>query len=188
MLLSCVRSALSLSLIASLALADTTCTTSTITIHAWPLSSATASPLAKVAEVACPSEPKTYSISSWTPPPSSSESDLVRVGHYTNGATSSDAQLENWDGVLVNAASFAAGWHKTLTLILDGEGKLSHVGFGRSGRKASEGQTGSAAEEVSVVARHPTPGASPVLNKPVVLDESGKVKVEVKDERSFLQK
>lgn len=184
MMFSRLPSALCLSLFAALTAAEASCVTKTITIQAWPLSSSKPTPLAKVLETSCPSSPRTYSLSDYTPPPHESpEYKHVRVGHFIGSQSTSAETLDNWDGILTSSTSFTPGWRKTLTLLTDSDGNFAHASFGATQRKLQPGE-----EEVTVEVRHPSPGTRPVLNKPVVLDETGKVKVEEKDERSFLQK
>lgn len=176
-----VSSTISLLLLCSVSVAQSSCTTSTVTLHAWPLSSPKPAPLASLQRTACGSEPPKFSLSSWTPPPhQSSEYDLVRVGHYDSAIGDID---KSWDGILTSASSLAPGRKKVLTLHTDSTGKIAHVGLGASSVNLSAGQ-----EEVEIQVKQVEPGPKPFLNKPVVLDETGKLKTEQKDERTFIQK
>ncbi|KAF2097288.1 hypothetical protein NA57DRAFT_77542 [Rhizodiscina lignyota] len=181
-MLSFLPSALCLAVLTHLAAAaDSTCTTSTVTIHAWSVQIATPTPLAKISQTTCGSEPPKYSLSSWIQPTEEyKDHDLVRIGHYDTSV--SDVE-KSWDGIVTSAASLAPGTRKVLTLHTDLNGKILHLGFRASTAKPSEGQ-----DEVEIQVKQIQPGPKPLLNRPVVLDDTGKVKTDEKDEKTFIQK
>ncbi|EOD47452.1 hypothetical protein UCRNP2_5802 [Neofusicoccum parvum UCRNP2] len=161
--------ALSLLLLVTTALAD-----KTLNIHAWPLGAAAPQHLAQLSYNAANAS---ASVVSWKPPsPASSDPDaLVRVG----------LQKPEWTGILTSAAALGPEYKKTLVLHADRDGAVYGVGLGAEPRG-----DGAAAEEdvVDVRVERKQAGPAPVLNKPVVLDESGKVAGQEEPEKTFLQK
>lgn len=169
--------------LASIAAAADSCTNSRTTLHYWRLSASSAEPFVQIHQTVCPSKPTEYSLELWKPEKLQElESDeIVRVGRFLPGGTK---ELSNWDGTITSAGTFKAGVKKVLTVYLDNEGKISHGAFAPS----SQPPKGDGKDEVEIVVKSMEPEPKPVLNRPVVLDETGKVKTEQKDERTFLQK
>jgi hypothetical protein len=154
------------------------------TIHAWPVSQPESFPLAQVHHLACPGQPAEYSIAVWTPQKLQSlpDGELVRVGRYLSGGA---PDIDNWDGTVTRSETFKSGGNKVLTVWTDTEGKVVRSSVAR---RASDGQTAGSKDDVQILVKQVEAGPKVQLNKPIVLDESGKVKKEEKDERTFLQK
>ncbi|KAB8339151.1 hypothetical protein FH972_022087 [Carpinus fangiana] len=163
-----------------------------ITIYSWPLS---ASKPGQLAQVSYDSTALTSTISKYTPPTGSyTPEERIRVGFY-------DPQDGKWAGVVTSAASFDPTLQQKLSIQVDDQGEMYHISFGAVQKtKATEqvakgsGKNGSAKREakattkpliVELVKADSAP--RPVLNKPVVLDPTGKVAGKV-EEKSFLQK
>lgn len=161
------------------------------TIHAWPLSAQAPFPLAQVNHLACSGQPHNYSLERWSPQALQSlpADELVRVGRYMPAGPTT---IDNWDGSVTTAATFRPGRAKTLMLWADdddgGRPGRASVSVGASSSALRPEGAEDPKDEVEVVVRHVRPGPKPHLNRPVVLDETGKVKREEKDERTFLQK
>lgn len=112
-------------------------------------------------------------LASYTPPTGSYASDhLLRVGL-------SDPKTGSWRGIVTSAASFSDQYHKKIVVHVDEQGEPYHVGF--STRAKGSG------DEVQVEIVKRSPGAKPVLNKPIVLNAEGKLEGK-EPEKSFLQK
>ncbi|KAF2144956.1 uncharacterized protein K452DRAFT_193952, partial [Aplosporella prunicola CBS 121167] len=90
-----------------------------------------------------------------------------------------------WTGILTSARALGAEFKKTLVLHADREGRVYGVGFGAEARVDGPA---AADDVVDVRVEKVRAGPAPVLNKPVVLDEAGKVKGQQVEEKSFLQK
>lgn len=174
--ISWLISALLLTLSSTLAAADTT--RSTVTVYAWPLSTPSPTSFATIVLEASQTAPIAEVKSVRLPSISPSKDELVRVGLY-------DSATKQWTGTATAASSFAQGLGRKLTLHVDDNGEVYHAALsaytlpGKSKKKD--------VLDVEVVPK--TPGAQPILNKPVALNADGKVpQPEQKDERSFLQK
>jgi hypothetical protein len=151
---------------------------STLTLYAWPLDAASPSPLASI--VLSHSQTTTNlvaSVRSFTPPPLPQADDgLIRIGLL-------DPSTNAWSGVATSAKSLAADVKKKISLHMDKNGNVYHVGFSASAKAAGE-KADVVVEVVSMAA-----GPEPLLNKPVVLNAEGKVDTpNPEDNKSFLQK
>ncbi|KAI9820329.1 MAG: hypothetical protein M1827_005951 [Pycnora praestabilis] len=156
----------------------------TTTVYYWPLASP--SPLA-LAQVKYNAETLETGIAAYpslpyvkSPPPN----DLVRIGLY-------DSSTKVWRGSVTAAESFKEGYQGLITLHLDNEGGVRHVGY-RASRKPRDGPVekgkGSGKEQVlKVEVMKPVPGPQPHLNRPVVLSPDGKVP-EKEVEKTLFQK
>ncbi|KAI9811702.1 MAG: hypothetical protein M1832_000699 [Thelocarpon impressellum] len=165
------------SLLTSRASAEQTVPRSAI-VYAWPLSAPSPTPLLAVTydPERLTASASDYSPPSPWPPASSPSDDLMRVGLY-------DASAKKWTGVLTSSASFSPTAAKTLTLHLDAGGAVQHVGFHAS--EPSRGERDDERPRVLLV--KPSPGPSPHVNRPVLVDADGKAP-EKPEERSLLQK
>ncbi|KAK7512555.1 uncharacterized protein IWZ02DRAFT_408842 [Phyllosticta citriasiana] len=163
-------------LLSTFAWADssTAADTTTLTVFAWPLGEGKAQPqpLAKLSYHAANAS---AALLSWTPPTSPSDlSSLVRIGLSSDSSSSS---------ILTSAAALTPYYKKTLVLHAAPTGDVVFtVGLGAVPR------TNEADEEVDVRVERVKKGPAPVLNKPVVLDESGKVAGQEEPQKTFLQK
>jgi hypothetical protein len=149
-----------------------------VTVYAWPLSAPSPTSFATIVLEASQTPPIAEVKSVKLPSISSSKDDIVRVGLY-------DSATKQWTGTATAASSFAQGLGRKLTLHVDDNGEVYHAALsaytlpGKSKKKD--------VLDVEVVRK--TPGAEPILNRPVVLNADGKVpQPEQTDERSFLQK
>ena len=151
---------------------------STVTIYAWPISAPSPTSFATVVLSASQTTPIAEVKSLKLPSVSASKDEFVRIGLY-------DATSKQWTGTATAASSFAQGLGRKLTLHIDDNGEVYQASLGAytlpgKGKKAD-------VFEVEVVSK--TPGALPILNRPIMLNADGKVaQPEQKDERSFLQK
>jgi hypothetical protein len=151
---------------------------STVTLYAWPLDAASPSPLASIllSHTQTSTDLAAF-VKSFTPPPlSQSKDDIVRIGllHPSTNA---------WSGVATSAKSLAADVKKKISLHMDKDGNIYHVGFSASAKTTGE------KEDVIVELVPMAAGPEPLLNKPVILNAEGKVdKPNPEDNKSFLQK
>ncbi|KAH7045819.1 hypothetical protein B0J12DRAFT_141963 [Macrophomina phaseolina] len=159
-----------LALLLTAALAD-----KTINIHAWPLGASAPQHLAQVSYETTTSN---ASVVSWKPPAFSTPDALVRVG----------LQKPDWTGILTSGAALGSDYKKTLILHADAQGAVYSVGFGAEPREETTRNTAENDDVVEVRVEKAQPGPAPVLNKPVVLDESGKLAGQGEPEKTFLQK
>ncbi|KAI9843500.1 MAG: hypothetical protein M1838_002601 [Thelocarpon superellum] len=174
----------------------------TATLYAWPLSAATPSPFLTVRY-----DPRTHesALSNYSPPPlplpplpaaepnepthdsaqvsldDIATPQLTRVGLYSPAT-------KKWSGVATDATAFAPGELRTVTLHLDEAGEAWRVGFEASLSTEPAAQ-GKKDERAPVVVRlaTPTPGPTPHVNKPVLVDAEGRQPF-VEPERSLFQK
>ncbi|KAK8169680.1 hypothetical protein IWX90DRAFT_187319 [Phyllosticta citrichinensis] len=151
-----------------------TADTATLTVFAWPLGEGKAQPQ-PLAKISYDAANASAALLSWSPPTSPSDlSTLVRIGLSSDSSSSS---------ILTSAAALTPYYKKTLVLHAAPNGDdVFTVGLGAVPR------TNEADEEVDVRVDHVKKGPAPVLNKPVVLDESGKVAGQEVPEKTFLQK
>jgi len=142
-----------------------------VTVYSWPLNSANSQQLAKISY-----NPVTLTttINEYSPPGKSQEAEeLVRVG-LRDGTS-------DWHGVVTSAESFDGKYQQKLSLHIDEEGEVWHVGISTqlkpvpSKAKGQVQQTSQDIPQIVVEIVMPTPGASPLLNKPVVLNADGKI-------------
>lgn len=159
---------LALLLLATTALAD-----KTLNIHAWPLGAPAPHHLAQLTY-----DPTTFNATlvSWKAPSTFDDNDssLIRIG----------LQKPTWTGILTSTAALGPRYKKTLVLHADRDGGVYGVGLGAEAREEeAEGD-----DIVDVRVERIQAGPAPVLNKPVVLDESGKVAGQQEPEKTFLQK
>ncbi|KAK7534122.1 uncharacterized protein J3D65DRAFT_660509 [Phyllosticta citribraziliensis] len=153
--------------------ASSTADAATLTVFAWPLGEGKAQPQ-PLAKVSYDAANASAALLSWSPPTSPSDlSTLVRIGLSSDSSSS----------ILTSAAALTPYYKKTLVLHAAPNGDdIFTVGLGAVPR------TNEADEEVDVRVEHVKKGPAPVLNKPVVLDESGKVAGQEVPEKTFLQK
>ncbi|KAF2086662.1 hypothetical protein K490DRAFT_66444 [Saccharata proteae CBS 121410] len=164
-----------LALLSLLALALAAPDTQTITIHQWPASAPASArePLARVTYNPLNSTASLlFYYSPSRPGPASS---LVRIG-LKNPTPNTD-----WAGIATSAATLSSQYKKTLVLHADRAGNVFNVGLGATVRREGE-------NEVEVVVEKVKAGPKPVLNRPVVLDENGKLADAKEPEKTFLQK
>jgi len=155
----------------------------TAVIFAWPLSAPSSHPLAKIT-YSYPS--LNASVSTYTPPTLAQDEQFVRVGlHRTSVSGSND-----WSGMSVPAEAFDAQREKKLQLLVDNEGEPIHIGLTSLPSQGQLAQSGSAkdANQIQVEVTQPVPGPQPVLNKPVVVTQDGKIEDGKEPEKSFFQK
>lgn len=151
--------------------------TVTVYVHSLPaVQDAKSAPLPSpipLAQIDYDASTSTGSLVSYTPPTGSYTPDhLLRIGL-------SDPKTESWRGVVASAASFAEQYKKKFVIHVDDRGVPYHVGFGTSSRgKGPE-------VEIEVVKR--SIGPQPALNKPIVLNDQGKLDT-AEPEKSFIQK
>ncbi|KAK5200745.1 hypothetical protein LTR16_005046 [Cryomyces antarcticus] len=174
---------LSLLFTSLLAQSTSTPTTHTLQISAWPLTAASSTPLARIS-YSYPS--LNASIDSWTPPSpptaksktgrsGAGDTDLIRIGFH-------DPVKQHWRGVVTSAASFEPQFQRRVSLHVDGNGVVFHVGVAAWRAAGGDGKQEPEVEVVPV-----RRGPEPVLDKPVVVSEDGKVEGAVA-EKTFLQK
>ncbi|KAF2997555.1 hypothetical protein E8E13_000669 [Curvularia kusanoi] len=150
---------------------------STVTLYVSPLpaseGTAVVPSAVPIAHVDYDADQSVGTIASYTPPTGSySEDQLLRVGL-------TDPKTGTWRGIVTSAANFADQYHKKFVVHVDEKGEPYHVGFGTSAKGTGK------EVEVEIVKR--SPGAKPVLNKPIVLNAEGKLE-EKEPEKTFLQK
>lgn len=150
----------------------------TTNIFAWPLTNPQPTTLAKITH-----NTTHATVNAYTPPKLSPSDSLVRIGFHPN-----PADKTSWTGVATSASNFADdNRQKVLSLHLNHAGVVSHVSFktgkGRSPAQGGKSKDGGLVVEVVRIAA----GPQPVLNKPVVLRDDGKVEGE-EGEKSFFQK
>ncbi|KKY14302.1 hypothetical protein UCDDS831_g08287 [Diplodia seriata] len=160
----------------------------TLNIHVWPLDASAPQHLAQLSYNAANAS---AAVVSWKAPSG---------GVFTAGGNGNDPnalvriglQKPDWTGILTSAAALGPEYKKTLVLHADAQGVVYGVGFGAEPRVVSEAtEKKDAAESVDVVevkVEKVQAGPAPFLNKPVVLDEKGKVAGQEEPEKTFLQK
>lgn len=156
-----------------------------VAIQVWPLESTQPQQLAQVTY-----NPSTLTstVSALSPPQGPYQSEnLVRVGLY-------DSKTSDWRGIVTSAASFDTKYQQKISLHLDDDGSVWHVGFSAYPKPKSIVQNANMkidtitdASQVVVEIIKPSAGPTPVLNKPVVLTAEGKVQ-EKEPEKGMLQK
>jgi hypothetical protein len=112
-----------ISLLASLVAAASDQFPATVTIYAWPLSAPSPTSFATVS-IDSHSTAKIESVTF----PAADRDEIVRVGLY-------DPQSKRWTGVAASSSAFAEDVRKKLTLHLDEDGQVFHVGYGAAPRK-----------------------------------------------------
>jgi hypothetical protein len=150
--------------------AGTTAPNRKVTVYAWPLSAKSPTALAQISYT----DSSSAHIDSYTAPKAVTADEIVRVGLY-------DKSTKHWTGVATTAQSFEPGRSHKITLHVDAKKDVYHVGF--SATAAQDGAQTDAVVQVLEIAE----GPQPVLNKPVVVSEDGKVP-QKEEEKSFLQK
>lgn len=133
--------------------------------------------LARVIYTTYADNPRVYraNVDKYTPPPGNLPTSLLLKVGWT------DAE-GLWRGITTPAATFGEGYVQQIKLYVDEEGTLYHIGI-----EALGGDRAADKAEVEGVVVKPTPGPQPILNKPVVVDETGKVAGK-EPEKTFLQK
>lgn len=160
-------------LFAAVATAATPQAVSTITVHAWPLSAASPTPFATIA--ISPSQKAIQAKVQSIKQPTISADELVRVGILD------DSNI--WNGVATSAKSFGPDISKKIVLHTDNEGRVAHISF--NAFETAKGEEEGVFVEVMPIQA----GPKPTLNKPVVLNEEGRIATpEAADTKSFLQK
>lgn len=160
-------------LFTAIATAATSQAVSTVTVHAWPLSAPSPYPFATIAISPSPNaiQAKVQSIAQLP----IFKDQLVRVGILDESNV--------WTGVATSAKSFRVDMSKKIILHTDNEGHVAHIGFN------SFENANPADARVFVEVMPIQPGPKPTLNKPIVLNEEGKIATpETADTKSFLQK
>lgn len=160
-------------LLVAIATAATPQAVSTVTIHAWPLSAPSPYPFATIAITPSPTaiQAKIQSI----PQLPIFRDELVRVGIYDESNV--------WTGVATAAKSFRVDMSQKIILHTDDEGHVAHISF-NSFENANPADAAVFVEVMPI-----QPGPRPTLNKPIVLNEEGKIATpETADTKSFLQK
>ncbi|KAK0662295.1 hypothetical protein DIS24_g2005 [Lasiodiplodia hormozganensis] len=173
-LVHCILATLALLLTTALA-AD-----KTLNIHAWPLDAPAPQHLAQISYNAANAS---AAVVSWKAPSISiTDNALLRIG----------LQKPDWTGILTSAAALSPEYKKTLILHADAQGAIYGIGFGAEPRATSEAEKKNGAVEdedvVEVKVEKVQAGPAPFLNKPVVLDEKGKLAGQEEPEKTFLQK
>lgn len=154
----------------------------TADVFAWPLSAAKSQPFAKVS-YSYPSLNAT--VKSYSPLSLPDYHDLVRIGFYHSGDT--------WSGISTSSQSFGPGREKTLRLLVDSKGDVYHIGLTSlpdstlGSQKTRKAPRTEEEDQLLVEVVRQTPGPTPHLNKPVVVNPDGKVD-EQEPEKSFFQK
>ncbi|KAF2660478.1 hypothetical protein K491DRAFT_60552 [Lophiostoma macrostomum CBS 122681] len=148
----------------------------TVYVHSLPAPQDSSSPVPSptpLAHIEYDAGTAIGSLSSYTPPTGSySPEHLLRIGL-------TDKTSGHWRGVLTSAASFEEQYKKKFTIHVDENGEPYHIGLGTSARGAGD--------EVEVEVLKKTAGPQPALNKPIVLNEQGKIATE-EPQKTFLQK
>ncbi|KAI9802920.1 MAG: hypothetical protein M1825_002151 [Sarcosagium campestre] len=152
-----------------------TSATQKFTVQVWPLDAASPSPLLSIVYDAATLSARS---TSYTPPTklldSSSPTQLVRVGYLRN-----PRDQDSWTGVVVSSKAFDKGHARYVELLLGPDDEVLHVGF-QAAVSSDDGAIG-----VKVV--RPSRGPLPELERPLVVDESGRVP-QKEPEKSLLQK
>ena len=151
-----------------------------ISVYVWPMTESKPRVLAEVTYDPHSLSASTKKYHNLSPLPSDY---LVRVGLYNPKTT-------EWSGIVTSGSYFRDSYAKTIVLHLDHEGHPFHVGFGvsaSSGEKPSDGKKPGVDKNLKVTVKPPVQGPQPHLNKPVVLNQDGKVE-EKEPEKSFFQK
>lgn len=159
----------------AIATAATPQVVSTVTIHAWPPSAAAPYPFATIAISPSQNAIQAKVQSVIQLPRFPPQDELVRVGILD--------ESNGWTGVATSAKSFGVDINKKIVLHTDNEGRVAHISFNAFGTPKGED------EAVFVEVMPIQAGPKPTLNKPVVLNEDGKLATaEIPDTKSFLQK
>ncbi|KAI9729756.1 MAG: hypothetical protein M1834_006707 [Cirrosporium novae-zelandiae] len=147
------------------------------TIYVWPLTAATPSVLAEVSYNPITLQSSLIKYNKPNLATSAGEEDLVRVGFYS-------AESNQWIGTATGLHNFDDNnLEKTLALTLNDKGKLLQSSF-----KASvSSNTGRTSNSLRIQLVKPAAAPQPHLNRPVVLNEDGKVS-ETEPEKTFFQK
>jgi hypothetical protein len=148
----------------------------TVYVHSLPAAEDSSSPIPSptpLAHIDYDASTATGSLSSYTPPTGSySPEHLLRIGL-------TDKKSGHWRGVVTSAASFEEQYKKKFTIHVDEKGEPYHIGFGTSARGGGN--------EVEIEVLKKAAGPRPALNKPIVLNQDGKLATE-EPQKSFLQK
>ncbi|TID25374.1 hypothetical protein E2P81_ATG04473 [Venturia nashicola] len=146
---------------------------STVIVHAWPLSAPSPIPYAEIEISPSPTAIQAKVLDIAQLPIFKDE--LVRVGIVDESNT--------WTGVATSAKSFRVDISKKIILHTDNEGHVAHVSF-NSFENSNPADAGVFVEVMPI-----QPGPRPSLNKPIVLNEEGKIATpETADTKTFLQK
>ncbi|KAI9833685.1 MAG: hypothetical protein M1826_006776 [Phylliscum demangeonii] len=162
----------------------------TATVHAWPLSSPSPVPYLEIAYDATSRQTtlsKTHPVSVEVVDRATTDP-LIRVGLW-------EPDARGWKGVVTTASAFQDTWTQTISLHLDDQGEVWHVGFyalptstASPRPPASKRQAaGEMEDRIRVELVRAVPGPTPPVNAPVVLDEHGKTP-EKEVEKTFFQK
>ncbi|WPH02882.1 Hypothetical protein R9X50_00575000 [Acrodontium crateriforme] len=153
---------------------------SSLEVFVWPMSAAKSQTLARVSY-----NSTTATLVSYSAPKLVADDDTVRVGFYQPSGA--------WSGVVTSASNFAAGKDKSLSLLLNAENQVYHVGFQAIDKpvdaKTSKTKKSASKEtdtlHVRIEKTATAPG--PHLNKPVLLKADGTAD-EPEAEKTFFQK
>jgi hypothetical protein len=144
----------------------------TVDIFAWPLGVAKPQSLAQISY-----DQQNAIVKKYTAPLVPAEESIVRIGyHHASGA---------WSGIATAASNFLPDRTRKLRLHVTEGGQLYHVGF--EAAKSGDLGAGAAGQDLQVEVVTVLKGASPVLNKPIVVSEDGQVEGK-EPEKTFLQK
>lgn len=160
-------------LYAAIATAVTPQAASGVIIHVWPLSAPSPIPYAAIEISPSPTaiQAKVQHVAQLP----LFKDNLVRVGIFDESKT--------WTGVATSAKSFRVDISKKIILHTDSEGHVAHISFS-SFENVDPADAGIFVEVMPI-----QPGPRPTLNKPIVLNEEGKIATpETPDTKSFLQK
>ncbi|KAI9786744.1 MAG: hypothetical protein M1816_007815 [Peltula sp. TS41687] len=161
--------------------------THTVTVYTWPLSVPSPTPYLEIKYD--PTTLQTAVTKAYPPFAAGADANddndpLTRVGLW-------DQSSGRWRGVVTALSGFGEESTRTVSLHLDGKGDVWHVGFyaGKPVEDYVVGKTkgSGAAGQVRVELVRATPGPMPVLDEPMVLDESGRLP-EKEVEKSFFQR
>ncbi|KAI9830450.1 MAG: hypothetical protein M1819_005702 [Sarea resinae] len=168
------------------------------TLYYQALSSPSSSPHV-LATIAYDRSTLEASFDTWTPPSkpdsssthstdSAADEELIRLGVSSPDSkiSHSSPDPKTWHSILTSSSvlSTSKSQRGILSLHLDGDGAVWHVGYrAASAHAAPKADDG---DGIKIELVKPMPGPQPWLNKPVVLDAEGKVPEPV-PERSLLQ-
>lgn len=144
-----------------------------VKVFAWPLSSEEPHDLAIISYTS-----SNASIKSYTPPTTSADDSIVRVGYFHDSG--------EWSGIATSASNFVLNKPKTLQLLVRQDGQLYHLAF-KPAEPVSQGKGKSTVDDLTVEVVQITQGPKPALNKPVVVTADGEVEGK-EPEKTFLQK
>ncbi|KAI9885823.1 MAG: hypothetical protein M1823_002402 [Watsoniomyces obsoletus] len=146
----------------------------TSSIHVWPLSASSPSPLVEVSYDPSTSETEVSKIHK--PPVLKASNELVRVGLW-------DPKTKLFHGIITDGATLDEKHSRIVSLHLDEQDNIWHVDL----RRSDAGPSKQSRDDIQVELVRATPGPEPILNQPLVLDDQGKIP-EPPVEKSFFQK